>query len=169
MLLDRGRDVPKQAVPLSRKAADSLAGYLTMAGHGSDPTAPLFRNLDHRPGVRGGRLTPDGVYLVVREYGRTVGSERLTPQQLRRSAITAALEGSSSVLRRVLRSFQSADDLYDAVRPEVAAPPSDRPAAPLAAFPAASAEVTEGRWRRVLRVSPRKEAIYYATRDGEAG
>jgi len=161
MLLDRGREVAKQPVPLSRKAAEAIAGYLSMAGHTHEQASPLFRNLDHRPGVRGGRLTPDGVYLVVREYGRTVGVERLTPQQLRRSAISTALEGSSSVLRRVLRSFQSADDLYDSVRPQPTTP-EPRPAvlspAPLLA------ESTDGRWRRVLRLSRRKETIYFATR-----
>lgn len=167
MLLDRGREVPKQPVPLSRKAADAITGYLSMAGHGAEPESPLFRNLDHRPGVRGGRLTPDGVYLVVREYGRTVGMDRLTTQQLRRSAITAALEGSSNVLRRVLRSFQSADDLFEAAQPQPrAAEPA--PPAPVPSPAPAAADSTDGRWRRVLRLSRRKETVYYAVRGPEA-
>jgi len=168
MLLDRGRDVPKQPVPLSRKAADAIAGYLSMAGHAQEEASPLFRNLDHRPSVRGGRLTPDGVYLVVREYGRTVGLEQLTPQQLRRSAILAALEGSSSVLRRVLRSFQNADDLYDAVRPQPAVAEPALLERPVPVPSPLSADSTDGRWRRVLRLSRRKETIYYAVRGPDA-
>jgi integrase/recombinase XerC len=89
-------------VPLSRPATDAIAAYLETSDHPAPPTAPLFRNVDHRPGVAGERLTPDGLYFLVREYGRMVGLEELTPRRLRESAIAAALEGSHTSLRRVL-------------------------------------------------------------------
>jgi integrase/recombinase XerC len=98
----RSGGTSREWVPLSRPATDAISAYLEMAGRPAAPTAPLFRNVDHRPGVTGERLTPDGLYFLVREYGRKVGLKELTPRWLRESAIGAALEGSHSNLRRVL-------------------------------------------------------------------
>jgi integrase/recombinase XerC len=102
MLPGKGRHA-RERVPLSRQTAEVIAAYLTAAGSEDEPAAPLFRNFDHRPEISGGRLTPDGLYFLVREYGREVGVEGLTPQQLRRSAITAVIDAPGGDLRRVLR------------------------------------------------------------------
>jgi integrase/recombinase XerC len=92
----------REAVPLSRRTADAIAAYLKSAGHAREPHAPLFRSLDHRPGVGGERLSADGLYFLVRQYGAAVGIEDLTPHRLRKSAIDAALQAPSMNLRRVL-------------------------------------------------------------------
>jgi integrase/recombinase XerC len=103
ILPGKGRHGSEERIPLSRATAEVISAYLNGAGSAGDPEAPLFRNFDHRPDVCGGRLTPDGLYFLVREYGREVGVEGLTPQQLRRSAITATLDTPGGDLRRVLR------------------------------------------------------------------
>jgi integrase/recombinase XerC len=92
----------RESVPLSRPTADAVAAYLSAAGHGGEPFAPLFRSLDHRPGVGGERLSADGLYFLVRQYGAAIGVEDLTPHRLRKSAIDAALQAPSVNLRRVL-------------------------------------------------------------------
>jgi len=102
MLNDRNAEGPAEWVPLSRPATQALTAYLATAGHGGEREAPLFRNLDHRPEVAGERLTPDGLYFLVRQYGQAVGLDDLTPRRLRDSAIATALEGSHGSLRRVL-------------------------------------------------------------------
>ncbi len=82
---------PRRAfAPLSRPAIDAIDAYLTAAGHRREPEAPLFRNLDHRPDVAGARLTPDGLSFLVREYGRGIGLQCLTPRQLRQAVLAAS-------------------------------------------------------------------------------
>jgi integrase/recombinase XerC len=93
---------PMESVPLSRRTAEAIAAYLESGGHAAAPAAPLFRSLDHRPAVRGERLTPDGLYFLVRQYGRSISVEDLTPHRLRKSAIAAALDSSNVSLRRVM-------------------------------------------------------------------
>jgi integrase/recombinase XerC len=102
LLRQQAGEPPKEVVPLSRRTAESVAAYLEASEPAPDPAVPLFRSLDHRPGVRGERLTPDGLYFLVRQYGRIAGVEDLTPHRLRKSAITAALESPNMSLRRVL-------------------------------------------------------------------
>jgi integrase/recombinase XerC len=102
LLLQDRRANSRESVPLSRRTADAIAAYLKGAGHGEEARAPLFRSLDHRPGVGGERLSADGLYFLVRQYGAAVGVEDLTPHRLRKSAIDAALQAPSMNLRRVL-------------------------------------------------------------------
>jgi len=115
-ILDKGQGSRKETVPLSRKTAEAVATYVGSAGHAALSGTPLFRNLDHRPGVAGGRLTADGVYFLVREYGHEIGDESLTPHQLRRSAIAAALENIGERVRRVLRIPSDPEGLYEVAR-----------------------------------------------------
>jgi integrase/recombinase XerC len=99
-VLGKGKGTQKQPVTLSSKSIDAIAAYLLAAGHADDETAPLFRNVDHRPEYTGERLTHDGLYYLVDDYGRMLGL-RLTPHKLRHSAITAALDATSGDVRRV--------------------------------------------------------------------
>lgn len=81
----------------------AIAHYLASAGHGSLPDEPLFRSADHRPRHAGGRLTVDGLYFLVRRYGRAIGVPNLTPHRLRHSSITCALDATGEDIRRVQR------------------------------------------------------------------
>lgn len=108
-ILGKGRGTQREYVTLSGKAADAIAAYVARAGHGSMPDAPLFRNADHRPRHAGARLTPDGLYFLVRRYGRAIGHPDLTPHKLRHSAITCALDATGGDIRRVQRLSRHAD------------------------------------------------------------
>ena len=95
-ILGKGKGTQKVPVTLSAKATLALAVYLAASGHGADGGGPLFRSLDRRPGIGGGRLTAGGLYLIVQGYGRRLGLS-LAPHKLRHSAITAALEAGADV------------------------------------------------------------------------
>ena len=92
----KGKGTQKQPVTLSPKASGAIAAYLLAGGHGAYKAGPLFRSLDRRPGIGGGRLTAGGLYLIVQAYGRRLGLT-LAPHKLRHSAITAALEAGADV------------------------------------------------------------------------
>src|SRR5207248_643433 len=72
-ILGKGRGTQKEPVTLSRATAEAMAAYLKHAGHAESPVAPLFRNLDRRPGHEGERLSAQGLYWLVGRYGRRVG------------------------------------------------------------------------------------------------
>jgi integrase/recombinase XerC len=108
-ILGKGRGTQREYVTLSGKAADAIAACVAAAGHGTMPDAPLFCNADHRPRHAGARLTPDGLYFVVRHYGRSIGHPGLTPHKLRHSAITCALDATGGDIRRVQRLSRHAD------------------------------------------------------------
>lgn len=76
-----------EAVPLSAACTRALSEYLGTgdAADGTDPPMPLFRSLDRRPEHRDERLTVDGIYALVVEYGKEIGLE-VTPRLLRRTA-----------------------------------------------------------------------------------
>ncbi len=99
----KGRGGQKERITVSPDLAEKIAAYLALGGWGDDKSGALFRNLDPRPDHRGARLTPDGLYSLVGAYGRAVGLTRLTPHQLRHSAITLALDATGGDVRRVQR------------------------------------------------------------------
>jgi integrase/recombinase XerC len=109
MVTCKGRGTEKQAMTLSGKAADAIAEYLRAAGHESDLSASLFRNMDRRPGHKGGRLTTDGLYAIVERAGAVAGVTGLTPHKIRHSAITAALDATQGDVRKVQRLSRHAD------------------------------------------------------------
>lgn len=96
MVTGKGKGTQKAPVTLSAKCAGAISAYLTASGQGQDAKGPLFRSLDRRPGYHGRRLTADGLYSVIVEYGRRLGVE-LAPHKLRHSAITAALDAGGTV------------------------------------------------------------------------
>jgi len=105
----KGRGTQKEPLTLSQATADAIAAYLLAAGHAADPHAPLFRNLHHVPRTAGERLSAQGLYWLVGEYGRAVGIDGLTPHKLRHSAITAALDATGGDVRRVQKFSRHRD------------------------------------------------------------
>ena len=95
-IIGKGRGTQKAPITLSPKCAGALAAYLVTAGHAADSAGPLFQSLDRRPGHKGARLTPNGLYGLIGDYGRRLGLD-LTPHKLRHSAITAALDAGGTV------------------------------------------------------------------------
>ena len=95
-IVGKGKGTQKVLVTLSPKGVGAMSAYLTISGHAGDLAGPLFRSLDRRPGVGGGRLTAGGLYGLVRGYGARLGLT-LAPHKLRHSAITAALEAGADV------------------------------------------------------------------------
>jgi len=99
-ILGKGRGSQKERITLSPHVAEALRTYLIACGRWGTPGA-LFVNLDRRPEYSGTRLTVDGLYQLIGEYGKAIGLQRLTPHQLRHSAITAALDATKGDVRRV--------------------------------------------------------------------
>jgi integrase/recombinase XerC len=97
-ILGKGRGSQKEWITISRDMVRDLEHYLDVAGH---EDGALFRNLDHRPSVAGTRLTHDGLYWLIKQYGAELDIPNLTPHKLRHSAITAALDATNGDVRRV--------------------------------------------------------------------
>jgi len=108
-ILGKGRGTQRDSITVSARTASAIAAYLAAAGQASAPNEPLFRNVDHRPAHAGRRLTPDGLYFLVRQYGRAAGCPHLTPHKLRHSSITCALDATGGDIRRVQRLSRHAD------------------------------------------------------------
>lgn len=113
-ILGKGRGSQKDKVTLSFSLTESIYNYLlekrkkpSIEKSGEEEknaslvTLPLFANCDRRPEHAGKRLTPDGLYQLVGFYGREIGLKRLTPHQLRHSAVTAALDATKGDVRKV--------------------------------------------------------------------
>lgn len=112
-ILGKGRGTQKEAVTISSRCAGAVQAYLFHAGH---TEGALFRNRVHDPGKADQRLTPDGLYHLIGEYGSRIGV-KLTPHKLRHSAITAALDATGGDVRRVQRLSRHKDirtlSIYD--------------------------------------------------------
>ena len=63
-----GKGGKTRFVPLHPAAGRLFADYLDAAGHGVDESGALFRPMHHRRGGLEDRITPDGVYKLVRDY-----------------------------------------------------------------------------------------------------
>ncbi|MBV9467904.1 MAG: tyrosine-type recombinase/integrase [Abitibacteriaceae bacterium] len=117
MIAGKGRGTQRQPVTLSERGVEAIVGYLLRAGHATDQSGPLFRNLDHRPQHLRQRLTSDGLFYLVKSYGEAIGVKNLTPHKLRHSAITAALDATGGDVRKVQRLSRHADlrtlSIYD--------------------------------------------------------
>ena len=94
LVLGKGKS-QRKAITLPPGCISALRSYLSAAKHAD---GPLFRNVARRytladPARAAGRLTPDGLYKIVADYGQKLGL-RLTPHKLRHSAITIFLDSS---------------------------------------------------------------------------
>jgi integrase/recombinase XerD len=94
-----GKGEKVRYVPLHGVAADLIADYLKMAGHGADYAGALFRPLrDSRGGNRKKAITPDGVYKLVRKYSAILGFE-IGAHALRATAATNALDHEADIAK----------------------------------------------------------------------
>jgi integrase/recombinase XerC len=100
MILGKGRGTQKEPVTITSETVRAVQAYLAAAGH---TEGPLFRNVSRRPDHRGDRLTPDGLYKMVRGYGAKIGEPQLSPHRIRHSAITTALDETGGDVRKVQR------------------------------------------------------------------
>ena len=116
-IVGKGRGTQKAPVTLSGKCIGAIEAYLQASGH---EDGPLFRTLDHRlkncQENDAVRLAANGLYKVIRGYGKQLGLS-LAPHKLRHSAITAALDATGGDLRRVQKLSRHADlrtlSIYD--------------------------------------------------------
>jgi integrase/recombinase XerD len=96
-----GKGAKERVVPLGRMAAAALGAWLSAPGRGAmeperwkrrDDSDAVFLN------VRGGRLSRQGAWGVVRKYGEMVGiTEVLTPHVLRHSCATHMLDHGADI------------------------------------------------------------------------
>jgi integrase/recombinase XerD len=95
-----GKGGKRRLVPLGEVALAHLEAYLTAragAEQGRAPSSYVFRS------PRGGKLTRQGFWKIVRQYGRIAGLDgRIHPHQLRHSFATHLLGGGAD-----LRSVQA--------------------------------------------------------------
>gem|GEM_PF-3885644 len=86
----------QRTVTLQPRTVDALTDYLACHPHALDatpPAAPLFRNL------RGGRLTRQAVWLIVRQYATLLPIDKpVTPRTIRQSLLTQPLSKNESSL-----------------------------------------------------------------------
>lgn len=116
-IVGKGRGTQKAPVTLSDKCVSAINAYLQASEH---VDGPLFQTLDHRftnsQKNDAVRLAPNGLYKIVRKYGKQLGLG-LAPHKLRHSAITAALDATGGDLRRVQKLSRHADlrtlSIYD--------------------------------------------------------
>jgi len=90
-----GKGSRERVVPIGDAAAAALSGYLSRGRPklaGSRAQRALFLN------QRGGRLTRQGVWGLVKKYARRVGlEEKMTPHTLRHSCATHLLENGADL------------------------------------------------------------------------
>ena len=120
-----GKGSKERIVPLAGCAAQALASWLEPSGRAGLEPSRWARRGDAEAvflNARGGRLTRQGAWLVVRRHAGTVGlSERLTPHVLRHSCATHMLDHGADI--RVVQELLghaslSTTQIYTLVSPE---------------------------------------------------
>jgi integrase/recombinase XerD len=136
-----GKGDKQRLVPLGRFAADALAAWVGPGGRGSMAPRRWARRGDAEAvflNARGGRLSRQGAWGVVRAYAVRVGlADRLTPHVLRHSCATHMLDhgadirvvqellGHASITTTQVYTKVSADRLrqvYESAHPRARAP-----------------------------------------------
>jgi integrase/recombinase XerD len=96
-----GKGSKERLVPIGRLARDALRGWLAPAGRGALVPARWAQRGDAEAvflNARGGRLSRQGAWGVVRHYGDRVGlGDRLTPHVLRHSCATHMLDHGADI------------------------------------------------------------------------
>jgi integrase/recombinase XerC len=117
-ILGKGRQ-HRQTLQLPAQTRAAIDAWIEKRGR---EAGALFTNLD--PARKGdGRLTDDGLYLMIKELGKKIGLE-VRPHGLRHAAITDALDATQGNVRAVQR-FSRHKDLriltqYDDARQDMA-------------------------------------------------
>jgi len=97
-----GKGAKLRHVPLHPASQERIDEYLEAAGHGHTPSAPLFKPVrNNRRGTTDTALTTEGVYLIIKHYGKTVGVsvERFGPHSARATAATNALDAGADIAK----------------------------------------------------------------------
>jgi len=96
-----GKGSKERLVPVGRYARDALEGWLGPGGRPAMTPARWIRRADADAvflNTRGGRLSRQGAWAVVRSYGDRIGlGPRLTPHVLRHSCATHMLEHGADI------------------------------------------------------------------------
>ena len=96
-----GKGAKERVVPVGRLARDALQAWLAPSGRGALAPERWARRGDQEAvflNTRGGRLSRQGAWGVVRHYGDRVGlGERLTPHVLRHSCATHMLDHGADI------------------------------------------------------------------------
>lgn len=94
-----GKGGKTRYVPLHPAASTLVHEYLEMAGHGEEPSAPLFRPVSNNtPSGVGKGITTDGIYKIVRAYSTTLGFT-IGAHALRATAATNALDHQADIAK----------------------------------------------------------------------
>ncbi len=107
-LLVCGKGNKQRIAPISGTAADALIQWLeegrpAFAAKASRVTQAVFLN------ARGGRLTRQSVYAIVKDAGESIGMHDLHPHTLRHSFATHLLEGGADL--RVIQELLGHADI----------------------------------------------------------
>ena len=97
-----GKGEKLRYVPLHPGSLDRINEYLELAGHGALPSAPLFKPIrNNRRGTTDTALTADGVYQVLKFYGKKagIGVDRFGPHSARATAATNALDQGADIAK----------------------------------------------------------------------
>jgi integrase/recombinase XerD len=96
-----GKGAKERIVPLMGLANQAMEEWLAPSGRGAMTPARWARRGDAEAvflNVRGGRLTRQGAWLVIRKHGDRVGlGDRLTPHVLRHSCATHLLDHGADI------------------------------------------------------------------------
>jgi integrase/recombinase XerD len=88
-------------VPLHPGAADAVAAYLDVAGHGDDKAGALFRPVSNNTRSGTASITPDGVYKLLASYAKQLQIDvaGFGPHALRATAATNALDHGADIAK----------------------------------------------------------------------
>ena len=90
-------------VPIHAGTLETIADYLSAAGHGNDPNAPIFLPVRaNAPGASmDSELRPSGVYRMIKQYASQVGISvaRFGPHAARATAATNALDAGADIAK----------------------------------------------------------------------
>lgn len=96
-----GKGSKERVVPLGRFARVALASWLSEAGRGAVAPEQFARRTDADAvflNARGGRLSRQGAWGIVRRHGETAGiADRLSPHVLRHSCATHMLDHGADI------------------------------------------------------------------------
>jgi integrase/recombinase XerD len=96
-----GKGARERVVPVGRVAREALAAWLSAGGRGVLAPARWARRGDAEAvflNARGGRLSRQGAWRIVRHYGDRVGlGDQLTPHVLRHSCATHMLDHGADI------------------------------------------------------------------------
>ena len=91
-ILGKGR-LQKETLTVPTRTRKTLKDWTDVRG---DWAGPLFVNFHHNGSIKGKRLTPEGLYYVVKHLGKKTG-QKVRPHGLRHTSITEAVRKAQAV------------------------------------------------------------------------